>query len=173
MTLVTVVFWVFSGIAVFAAVLCISRRSAVASALWLVVTLFSLAGIFVLLEAQFIAVLQVLVYAGAIMVLFLFVIMLLNLGRAGPSDLKGPIGLAAATILAGVLMLQLRPLGNAEPPAAMALPEGALSALQQQQGMVGMVARPLFETYLIPFEITSLLLLAAVVGAVVLAKRKL
>jgi NADH-quinone oxidoreductase subunit J len=95
------------------------------------------------------------------------------LGRAGPSDLKGPIGLAAATILAGVLMLQLRPLGNAEPPAAMALPEGALSALQQQQGMVGMVARPLFETYLIPFEITSLLLLAAVVGAVVLAKRRL
>jgi NADH-quinone oxidoreductase subunit J len=70
-------------------------------------------------------------------------------------------------------MLQLRPLGNAEPPAAMALPEGALSALQQQQGMVGMVARPLFETYLIPFEITSLLLLAAVVGAVVLAKRRL
>jgi NADH-quinone oxidoreductase subunit J len=172
-SLVTVVFWVFSGIAVFAAVLCISRRSAVASALWLVVTLFSLAGIFVLLEAQFIAVLQVLVYAGAIMVLFLFVIMLLNLGRAGPTDLRGPIGLAATTILAGVLMLQLRPLGTTEPPASMALPEGALTALQQQQGLVGMVARPLFDTYLIPFEITSLLLLAAVVGAVVLAKRKL
>jgi NADH-quinone oxidoreductase subunit J len=173
MTLTTVLFWVFSGIAVFAAVLCISRRSAVYSALWLVVTLFSLAGLFVVLEAQFIAVLQVLVYAGAIMVLFLFVIMLLNLGRAGPSDVKGPVGLAAATILAGVLMLQLRPLGSSQPSAALALPEGALSALQQQQGLVGMVARPLFETYLIPFEITSLLLLAAVVGAVVLAKRKL
>ena len=173
MTLVAVAFWVFAAIAVFAAVMCISRRSAVASALWLVITLFSLAGIFVLLEAQFIAVLQVLVYAGAIMVLFLFVIMLLNLGRAGPTDLKGPIGLAAATILAGILMLQLRPLGGTEPPAAMALPEGSLTALQQQQGMVGMVARPLFDTYLIPFEITSLLLLAAVVGAVVLAKRKL
>ena len=168
-----IIFWAFAGLAVVSALACITRRSPVASALWLVVTLFSLAALFVLLDAQFIAVLQVLVYAGAIMVLFLFVIMLLNLGRAGPSDLKGPIGLAAATILAGVLMLQLRPLGSAEPPQAMALPEGALSALQQQQGMVGMVARPLFETYLIPFEITSLLLLAAVVGAVVLAKRKL
>src|SRR6266699_4611025 len=157
-----IIFWAFAGLAIGSAVFCITRRSAVASALWLVVTLFSLAALFVVLDAQFIAVLQVLVYAGAIMVLFLFVIMLLNLGRAGPSDLKGPIGLAAATILAGVLMLQLRPLGSAEPPTAMALPEGALSALQQQQGMVGMVARPLFETYLIPFEITSLLLLAAV-----------
>src|SRR5881409_1091814 len=134
------VFWTFSALAVVGALSCITRRSPVASALWLVVTLFSLAALFVLLDAQFIAVLQVLVYAGAIMVLFLFVIMLLNLGRAGPTDLKGPIGLAAATILAGVLMLQLRPLGNAEPPTAMALPEGALSALQQQQGMVGMVA---------------------------------
>jgi len=173
MPVTLVLFWTFAAIAVGSALLCITRRSAVASALWLVVTLFQIAALFVLLDAQFLAVLQILVYAGAIMVLFLFVIMLLNLGRAGPSDLKGPIGLAAATILAGVLMLQLRPLGNAEPSATMALPEGALSALQQQQGMVGMVARPLFETYLIPFEITSLLLLAAVVGAVVLAKRKL
>src|SRR5437660_5007789 len=69
------------------ALACITRRSAVASALWLVVTLFSLAALFVLLDAQFIAVLQVLVYAGAIMVLFLFVIMLLNLGRPGLSSM--------------------------------------------------------------------------------------
>src|SRR5438445_497854 len=81
-----VIFWGFAGLALASALLCITRRSAVASALWLVVTLFALAALFVLLDAQFIAVLQVLVYAGAIMVLFLFVIMLLNLGRPGPSD---------------------------------------------------------------------------------------
>src|SRR5216110_3457910 len=125
------------------ALLCITRKNPVASALWLVVTLFALAALFVILDAQFIAVLQVLVYAGAIMVLFLFVIMLLNLGRPGPSDIKGPMGLAVAT-----------------------LPPGALLGASQTQGMVAAVARPLFDAYLVPFEITSVLLLASLVGAV-------
>ena len=155
-----------------AALLCITRRSPVGSALWLVVTLFALAAMYVLLDAQFIAALQVLVYAGAIMVLFLFVIMLLNLGRPGPTDLKGPVGLGIGALLAGTLLLQLRVLGHAAPPAAIQLPEGTMAAMQQQ-GMVASVAGPLFDAYLIPFEITSLLLLAAIVGAVVLAKRKL
>src|SRR5512145_1990766 len=100
-------FWIFGVISMGSALLCITRKNPVASALWLVVTLFALAAMFVLLDAQFIAVLQVLVYAGAIMVLFLFVIMLLNLGRNGPTDLKGPIGLFVAAVLAGLLLLQL------------------------------------------------------------------
>ena len=173
MTATTVLFWVFAGIALVSAALCISRRSPLASALWLVVTLFALSAIYVALDAQFIGVLQVLVYAGAIMVLFLFVIMLLNLGRGGPSDLKGPAGLAVAALLAGALFVQLRALPGAGPPELIRLPAGTMAALQEQQGMVQTVARPLFSDYLIPFEITSVLLLAAVVGAVVLAKRKL
>ena len=68
---------------------------------------------------------------------------------------------------------QLRGLADAAPPAAIQLPPGTVEALQRQQGVVGSVAGPLFDTYLVPFEITSVLLLAAVVGAVVLAKRKL
>jgi len=166
-------FWIFGVIAMGSALLCITRKNPVASALWLVVTLFALAAMFVLLDAQFIAVLQVLVYAGAIMVLFLFVIMLLNLGRPGPSDIKGPAGLAIAAVLAGLLLLQLRVLGQAPPPDAIQLPAGTVAEMQVRQGMVGAVANPLFEAYLIPFEIASLLLLAAIVGAVVLAKRKL
>ena len=166
-------FWIFGVIAMGSALLCISRKNPVASALWLVVTLFALAAMFVLLDAQFIAALQVLVYAGAIMVLFLFVIMLLNLGRPGPSDIKGPAGLAIAAVLAGLLLLQLRVLGQAPPPDAIQLPAGTVAEIQVRQGMVGAVANPLFEAYLIPFEIASLLLLAAIVGAVVLAKRKL
>ena len=173
MTATVVLFWVFAGIALVSAALCISRRSPLASALWLVVTLFALSAVYVALDAQFIGVLQVLVYAGAIMVLFLFVIMLLNLGRGGPSDLKGPAGLAIAALLGGALFVQLRALPGAGPPALIRLPEGTMAALQEQQGMVQTVARPLFSDYLIPFEITSILLLAAVVGAVVLAKRKL
>jgi NADH-quinone oxidoreductase subunit J len=113
------------------------------------------------------------VYAGAILVLFLFVIMLLNLGRAGPGDMKGWMGLGVASVLSGLLLVQLLALRTAAPPDAVRLPEGAMAALQREQGIIGAVARPLFTDYLIPFEITSILLLAAIVGAVVLAKRKL
>jgi NADH-quinone oxidoreductase subunit J len=166
-------FWIFGVIAMGSALLCITRKNPVASALWLVVTLFSIAALFVLLDAQFLAVLQVLVYAGAIMVLFLFVIMLLNLGRPGPSDIKGPLGLGVAVLLGAALLLLLQPLTRTTLPSAITLPPGSVPALQQQQGIVGSVANPLFGAYLIPFEITSVLLLAAIVGAVVLAKRKL
>ncbi len=167
------VFWIFGVIAMGSALLCITRKNPIASALWLVVTLFALAALFVLLDAQFIAVLQVLVYAGAIMVLFLFVIMLLNLGRPGPSDIKGPLGLGVAVLLGAALLFLLQPLTRTTLPSAITLPPGSVLALQQQQGIVGSVANPLFGAYLIPFEIASVLLLAAIVGAVVLAKRKL
>jgi len=167
------VFWIFGVIAMGSALLCITRKNPIASALWLVVTLFAVAALFVLLDAQFIAALQVLVYAGAIMVLFLFVIMLLNLGRPGPTDIKGPAGLVIAAVLAGALLLQLRVLSQSTLPSAIQLPAGTVAALQQQQGIIGAVANPLFGAYLIPFEIASVLLLAAIVGAVVLAKRKL
>ncbi len=167
------VFWIFGVIAMGSALLCITRKNPIASALWLVVTLFALAALFVLLDAQFIAVLQVLVYAGAIMVLFLFVIMLLNLGRPGPSDIKGPLGLGVAVLLGAALLFLLQPMTRTTLPSAITLPPGSVRALQQQQGIVGSVANPLFGAYLIPFEIASVLLLAAIVGAVVLAKRKL
>src|SRR2546422_11087821 len=103
------------------ALLCITRKNPIASALWLVVTLFALAALFVLLDAQFLAALQVLVYAGAIMVLFLFVIMLLNLGRPGPTDIKGPLGLLVAAVLAGAAPLPLRALRPTPPPAPLPL----------------------------------------------------
>jgi NADH-quinone oxidoreductase subunit J len=166
-----IIFWAFAGLAMASALLCITRQNPVASALWLVVTLFSIAALFVLLDAQFIAVLQVLVYAGAIMVLFLFVIMLLNLGRGGPSDIKGPLGLGVAVLLAGLMLVQL--LGMHPGGSTPALAPSVMARATAEQGMIPAVARPLFSVYLVPFEITSVLLLAAIVGAVVLAKRKL
>src|SRR5437016_11765493 len=119
------------------ALLCITRRNPVVCALWLVVTLFALAAMYVMLDAQFIAALQVLVYAGAIMVLFLFVIMLLNLGRPGPSDIKGPLGLGVAVLLGAALMFLLQPMTRSTLPSAIRLPPGIVLALQQQQGIVG------------------------------------
>ena len=166
-------FWVFAGVAVGSALLCITRRSPVASALWLVNTLFNLAAIYVLLGAHFIAAVQVLVYAGAIMVLFLFVIMLLNLGRGGPSDIRGARGKVVAGVAGLVLAAELIVLRLAAPPGDLQLPEGAVAGTVASRGAVRAVAQPLFQAYLVPFEITSVLLLAAIVGAVVLAKRKL
>ncbi len=122
-----IAFWVFAAVAIGSAFLCITRKSPVASALWLVNTLFNLAAIFVLLDAHFIAAAQVLVYAGAIMVLFLFVIMLLNLGRAEPSDMKGPWGRVVAGIAALVLAGELIVLRVAVPPSALRLPPGTMA----------------------------------------------
>jgi NADH-quinone oxidoreductase subunit J len=180
-----VVFYIFAAVAVVSAALCVLQRNPVAAALWLVSTMFALAAIYVLLNAQFIAAIQVLVYAGAVMVLFLFVIMLLNLGQAAP-DLRGPSTLAAALVVVGLLAIELGVLWRYTPARLAAEVTGspvanpaALFAAGQDaaretaaRGVVGGVAAPLFQTYLVPFEVTSMLLLAAIVGAVVLAKRR-
>jgi len=168
-----IAFWVFAFIAIGSAFLCITRASPVASALWLVNTLFNLAAIYVLLDAHFIAAVQVLVYAGAIMVLFLFVIMLLNLGRPGPSDMKGPWGRVVAGIAGLLLLGELIVLRFAIPPGELVLPQGTVAGTVAARGAVQAVAQPLFRGYLVAFEVTSVLLLAAIVGAVVLAKRRL
>ncbi len=167
------VFWFFAAVSVISAVLCITRRNPVASALWLVNTLFALAAIFILLDAHFIGALQVLVYAGAIMVLFLFVIMLLNLGRDTGTDMLGWAGRIVMLAVGALLATELLVLARVAPDERFALPAGALARITEEQGAVGAIAAPLFRDYLIPFEITSVLLLAAVVGAVVLAKRRL
>ncbi len=166
-------FWLFSGIAIVAAALCITRKSAVASALWLVLTLFSLAALFVMLHAHFLAAIQVMVYAGAIMVLFLFVIMLLQIGHGGPTDLPGWTGRALMVAIGAVLVVELWAVTRVIPSEAIRLPAGTLDQITQREGAVGMISTTLFRDFLVPFEITSILLLAALVGAVVLAKRRL
>lgn len=186
MTALTVVFGIFAIWAVVSALLCITRTNAMASALWLVSTMFALAGIYVLLQAEFIAAIQVLVYAGAVMVLFLFVIMLLNVEET-PRDWKRWPGWLLAGGLAAVLTAELVTLRSYSParlareistmPDSMAIPAyvfpGAMPTGPDPRGVVGKIAEPLFQAYLIPFEITSVLLLAAVIGAVVLAKKRL
>ena len=149
------------------AAMVIMHPSPVYSALFLVLTLFLLAVYFLFLNAHMVAALQIIVYAGAIMVLFLFVIMLLNL-QSDPQRIQRQ-GLGRIAIIGGVvlvaelgLLLQRSSSGQADSHAGN-LPEtfGTVEALGSQ----------LFTTYLLPFEITGILLLVAVVGAVVLAKR--
>jgi len=166
-------FYLFGIIAIASALAFVTRKSPVAAALWLVNTMFSLAALYVLLDAQFIGAMQVLVYAGAIMVVFLFVIMLLNLGQA--SDLADARGLGwklAAGLVGLALLAQVFALTRAKLPEALVLPENAVADQVARTGAIAPLAGPLFHGYLLAFEVTSVLLLAAVVGAVVLGKRK-
>jgi NADH-quinone oxidoreductase subunit J len=166
-------FYLFGIIAVVSALLFVTRKSPVAAALWLVNTMFCLAALFVLLDAQFIGVIQVLVYAGAIMVVFLFVIMLLNLGHASEvGDARGMGWKLAAGLVGLALLAQVFALTRARVPEALALPDGAVAEQVAAQGAIAPIAGPLFNEYLLAFEVTSVLLLAAVVGAVVLGKRR-
>jgi NADH-quinone oxidoreductase subunit J len=166
-------FYFFGIVAIASAVAFVTRKSPVAAALWLVNTMFSLAALYVLLDAHFIGAMQVLVYAGAIMVVFLFVIMLLNLGHG--TDLADTRGLSwklAAGLVGLALLAQVFALTRAQVPEALALPENAVADQVARTGAIAPLAGPLFHQYLLAFEVTSVLLLAAVVGAVVLGKRK-
>jgi NADH-quinone oxidoreductase subunit J len=166
-------FYLFGIIAVVSALLFVTRKSPVAAALWLVNTMFSLAALYVLLDAQFIGAIQVLVYAGAIMVVFLFVIMLLNLGHASAiSDARGMGWKLAAGLVGLALLAQVFALTRVRVPERLALRENAIADQVAAAGAIAPIAGPLFNEYLLAFEVTSVLLLAAVVGAVVLGKRK-
>ena len=160
-------FAMFAGTAVGCAVGMVFHRNPVHCALLLVAVLLSLSGLFVLLSAPFIAALQVLVYAGAIMVLFLFVVMLLNIRGESPllttGSAKGFGILFAILLFVELLWTVLSPSTELGAPAGV-LPRG--------YGSPAAIGRVLYTVWLYPFEITSILLLIAVVGAVVLAKRK-
>ena len=152
----------------------VTRKSPVASALWLVGTFFCLAAIYTLLGAFFIGIIQILVYAGAIMVLFLFVIMLLNLGNDYEPDLRSNLWkvLAGGTSLVMVALLARMLDGGAMPLGDVAGPE-VMAAQVAEHGAVGVIGIPMFLDYAVHLQATGLLLLVAVVGAVVLAKRKI
>ena len=166
-------FYLFGLVAIVSALAFVTRKSPVAAAMWLVNVMFSLAALYVLLDAQFIGTMQVLVYAGAIMVVFLFVIMLLNLGHASElADARGLWWKLAAGGVGLAFLAQVLALTRAKLPEAFMLPENALANQFAKDGAIAPLAGPLFHEYLLAFEVTSVLLLAAIVGAVVLGKRK-
>lgn len=166
-------FYLFGIIAIVSALLFVTRKSPVAAALWLVNTMFCLAALFVLLDAQFIGAIQVLVYAGAIMVVFLFVIMLLNLGHPSElADARSAGWKLAAGIVGIALLAEVFALTRTRVPAQLSLPPGFVAQDLAREGAIAPIARPLFTEYLLAFELTSILLLAAIVGAVVLGRRR-
>ncbi|MBX3731312.1 MAG: NADH-quinone oxidoreductase subunit J [Verrucomicrobiae bacterium] len=165
--LTDLLFYAFSGLALLFGFLCVANpwsRNPVTSAMFLVLTIVALAGLFILLHAFFLAAIQILVYAGAVMVLFLFVIMLLNLPEEERRRIRGvTVGLGAlsVSVIAGIL---IRAVIAATPQAGgRPLVEGGTRELGQS----------LFTLYLLPFEVMSLLLLVGMVGVILLSKKDL
>ncbi len=166
-------FYLFGLIAIASAVLFVTRKSPVAAAMWLVNVMFCLAALYVLLDAQFIGAIQVLVYAGAIMVVFLFVVMLLNLGHGDTiSDIRGNAGKLAAGLVGLALLAEVMVLARSRFPDELLLKAAQATPVDGPGGVIGPIAAPLFREHLLAFELTSMLLLTAIVGAVVIGKKR-
>ena len=163
----TFFFYLLATLAVVSAILVITRKNPVHSAISLIFTLLSLAGLYLMLYAPFVAGVQIILYAGGIMVLFLFVIMLVNIERAQQEEQfnhQWHIGILASLVLGGLFLYVFKKGSAIFPVNPVSMPEPQ----NTQQ-----VATALFRTYLLPFEIASLLLLVAIVGAVVMAKKRI
>jgi NADH-quinone oxidoreductase subunit J len=158
-------FWVFAIVSVVGGAMVVWHRNPMSSAIYLVITMLCLAGLYILLSGAFVAVIQVLVYAGAVMVLILFVIMMLNM----PQEAFQREGSTPAWIAAGVigifLVLRLAGIFRQGQPETLAQPG-------EDFGTIQAVGMHLFGPFVLPFELTSILLLVAIIGAVILAKRR-
>lgn len=164
MSLQEILFWVLSFIALCAAVGVVTARNPVHSVLLLIVTFFAIAGHYILLNAQFLAVVHIIVYAGAIMVLFLFVIMLMNL-NAATEPRKGSLVKFAGVISGGLLLVVL---------VAALKRTGALqgAAVHADIGLIRNLGKTLFRDFVAPFEVSSILFLSAMIGAIVIGKKE-
>ena len=163
----TFFFYFLSAVAILSAILVITRKNAVHSALSLIVTLLSLAGLYLTLYAPFVAGVQVILYAGGIMVLFLFVIMLVSLEisvKEEQFNKQWHVGILASLVLGAMVVYVVMKGKSIFPNSQAILPEATNT---QQMGLA------LYQQYLLPFEIASLLLLVAIVGAVVMAKKRI
>src|SRR5580692_8814813 len=167
MTASLVIFWLLAIVSVGAAILMVSSPNPVRSALYLVVTFLTVAVFYVTLSAQFIAAVQIIVYAGAIMVLFLFVIMLLNLGAPDALKERGKLQPRIAVALGVIFMMLL-----VTAPIAAFTGYQAPESVVRNMGTVENIGKNLYSPalpWLFPFEITSILLLVAVIGAIIMA----
>lgn len=166
MNITQLLFWFLSAIALGSALMVITSKSPVHSVLSLIVTFFAISGHYILLNAQFLAIVNIIVYAGAIMVLFLFVVMLMNL-NASTEPPKNKLMNFAGLISGGSLFLVVL--------AALVKSDSAKIPLQLVGGEAGLIknlGKTLFSDYVLPFEISSVLFLSAMIGAVVIGKKE-
>ncbi|HEX4875717.1 MAG TPA: NADH-quinone oxidoreductase subunit J [Chitinophagaceae bacterium] len=165
MNITQILFWFLSVMAIFSGLMMITSKNPVHSVLWLIVTFFAISGHYILLNAQFLAIVNIIVYAGAIMVLFLFVIMLMNLNKETEPQKNRWLKLAGAVAGGCLLLVMVAALKDSDIKQQQALvKEGNI-------GLIQTLGKELFSTYVVPFEISSILFLSAMVGAVVIGKK--
>lgn len=159
------IFWLLGGMTIGTALMVVLSKHPVRSVLFLVLTFFMITANYVLMNAQFIAIVNIIVYAGAIMVLFLFVLMLLNLNKS--NEPKGSILMTFGAVIAagGLLTVLVAAVRDA------VLAPTMIDANSENAGLVENLGELLFTKYVLPFEVSSILFIAAMVGAVLLAKR--
>ncbi|PWJ59981.1 NADH-quinone oxidoreductase subunit J [Dyadobacter jejuensis] len=160
-------FYFLSFLTVFSALMVVVAKNPIHSVLYLILTFFTLSGHYILLNAQFLAAVNIIVYAGAIMVLFLFVIMFLNM-KQDEVETKANLTKIAGTIVGGTVFVIL--FGAYRKTA---IPAFDPQSYQSQVGMIESLGHLLFKDYLLPFELISILLLVAMIGAVMLGKREI
>lgn len=165
MPVTQILFWFLSALAIVAAIGVVSSKNPVYSVLWLIVVFFAISGHYVLMNAQFLAIVNIIVYAGAIMVLFLFVVMLMNLNAEAEPPKN--IYLKVAGVIAGLcLMLVIIAALSNDTNSHVVLQAGT------SVGLIKNLGNALFNEYVIPFEISSVLFLSAMIGAVVIGKKE-
>lgn len=163
MNITQILFWVLSVVALFSALMVVISKNPVYSVLWLIVTFFSISGHYILLNAQFLAIVNIIVYAGAIMVLFLFVIMLMNLNKDTEPQKNKWLKLAGAVAGGTLLLVMVAALRHTE--------QNMTEMGSGDIGLIQNLGKVLFSDYVVPFEISSILFLSAMVGAVVIGKK--
>jgi len=166
MSAIQILFWFLSALALVSAIMVLISKNPVHSVLWLVMVFFAISGHYILMNAQFLAIVNLIVYAGAIMVLFLFVIMLMNLDKTSDPQKNWWMKLAGF-ISGGCLLMEMATLVR----QAAEMKEKTVMMKQGGIGLIGNLGKLLFSDYVVPFEISSVLFLSAMVGAVVIGKK--
>ncbi len=164
MHITEILFWILTALALFSALMVVSSDNPVHSVLWLILVFISITGHYILMNAQFLAIVNMIVYAGAIMVLFLFVIMFMNLNKESEPQKSSLLRLAAVISGGSLLLIMI---------AALKDNAGYINSMKGE-GSIGLIknlGKTLFTEYVVPFEISSILFLSAMVGAVVLGKK--
>ncbi len=165
MDITQILFWFLSILAVFGALMMVTSKNPVYSVLWLIVVFFAISGHYILLNAQFLAVVNIIVYAGAIMVLFLFVIMLMNLNAETEPQKNKWLKIAGAIAGGSLMLVFIAALRQSDKLLKTPVSMGG------EAGLIKTLGKTLFTDYVLPFEISSVLFLSAMVGAVVIAKK--
>ena len=166
MGITPILFWVLSVVALFSALMVITSKNPMHSVIWLIIVFFAISGHYLLLNAQFLAIVNIIVYAGAIMVLFLYVLMLMDLKKETEPQKNRWLKLAGA-VAGGSLLLVLI--------AALKKADIANQFAETRTGDIGLIenlGKVLFNDFVVPFEISSILFLSAMVGAVVIGKKE-